>query len=181
MIIDTIADSVIGVIKYNNYHLRDDKKGWMGLLFAWRHLGGFIDNAIVALAKNDWKAFKKSMMDYMENLGYKECNYYNQFKRLSPKKISECIIDDGVDMSEMWYISEVEETPDGNRWIHHDYCKDENEAKLFLKLKSKRIIDAYNTTRGLNVEETHFADDHAWVSTKEGIQYKVDIRKWIVE
>jgi hypothetical protein len=181
MIIDTIADCMIAAVKYNDVHMKETKSGWMEGLFIWRNLGDFMDDAIVALAKNDWKAFKKSMMDYMENLGYKGCNYYNQFKRLSPKKISECIIDDGVDMSEMWYISEVEETPDGNRWIHHDYCKDENEAKLFLKLKSKRIIDAYNTTRGLNVEETHFADDHAWVSTKEGIQYKVDIRKWIVE
>ena len=181
MIIDTIADCVINVVKNDDYCLRDSKTGWMGLLFAWRHLGGFIDDAIVALAKDDWKAFKKSMMDYMENLGYKGCYYYNQFKRLSLKKISECIIDDGADMSELWYISECEERPDGYKWEHNEYCRDENEAKWFLKLKYDRIIDAYNTSRGLNVEKTHFTDDHAWVSTTEGVQCKMYVRKWIVK
>lgn len=180
MIIDTIADNIIAVVKYNDVHLKLSKSEWMSGLFCWRYLGEYMDDAIDALVKDDWRAFKKSMIDYMEELGYKGCVYYNQFKRLSLKKISECFIKNEVDMSELWYMSVDYEHPNGDvsRW--EEFYNTENEARIGVKSNAKELIQSYEV-RGVKFEKIDLADDHAWLITTDGIHIKLNVRKWIVK
>lgn len=92
MIIDMIIDNIIYVCK-GDVQFKETKASWMDSFDYWKnHLGDYVQDAIVALDNDDWKGFKASMIDYMKDNGYEGSWTYNQFKRLSLKKISECFV-----------------------------------------------------------------------------------------
>lgn len=92
MIIDMIIDNIIYVCK-GDVQFKETKASWMDSFDYWKnHLGDYVQDAIVALDNDDWKGFKVSMIGYMKDNGYEGSWAYNQFKRMSLKKISECFI-----------------------------------------------------------------------------------------
>lgn len=93
MVIDMIIENIIGVHKYGDVKFKETKETWIDYLDYWKDkLGDYIKDCIDALEGDDWKGFKKSMMDYMKENGYEGSWAYNQFKRMSLKVISECFV-----------------------------------------------------------------------------------------
>ena len=95
MIIDCIIDSIIYVSKGDGYKM--NKEEWIEYLdtssfFFDKAFGGnYIKLAKQAVQDEDWKEFKLRMNEYMWKNGNGGSWAYNQFNRLSLKKISECI------------------------------------------------------------------------------------------
>jgi hypothetical protein len=178
MIIDTIADNIINVVKYDDVKMKDTKTGWVNLLFCWRQLGNYVDNAIVALCKDDWKTFKKSLIEYMEDNGYKGCYYYNQFKRLSIKTIADCILQDDLDTKELWYVLEETEEPGYPADKRYSFWNSKQEVLNSIKFNYNFVIRAYTEGRGLKIEDSYLADEYAWLKTDNGIHVKFNVRKF---
>jgi hypothetical protein len=91
MIIDVIIESIIYVSKGDG--IKMNKEEWIEYLdekipdFD----GDYIKWAKQAVQEEDWREFKLRMNEYMWKNNYGASWTYNQFNRLSFKKISECI------------------------------------------------------------------------------------------
>ena len=95
MIIDCIIDSIIYVSKGDGYKM--NKEEWIEYLdtssffFDSKFCDNYIKLAKQAVQDEDWREFKFRMNEYMWRNNYGGSWAYNQFNRLSLKKISECI------------------------------------------------------------------------------------------
>ena len=89
MVIDAIIESIIYVSKGGG--IKMNKEEWIEYLSESTYIGKYMEWAMQAVQEEDWREFKLRMNEYMWKNNYGASWTYNQFNRLSFKKISECI------------------------------------------------------------------------------------------
>lgn len=91
MIIDVIIDSIIYVSKGDD-SFKMNKEEWIEYLDEKiPYFDDYMKWAKQAVQEEDWREFKLRMNEYMWKNGNGGSWAYNQFNRLSFKKISECV------------------------------------------------------------------------------------------
>ena len=90
MVIDAIIESIIYVSKGAD-GCKMNKEEWIEYLSESTYIGKYMEWAMQAVQEEDWREFKIRMNEYMWKNGNGASWAYNQFNRLSLKKISECI------------------------------------------------------------------------------------------
>ena len=90
MVIDAIIESIINVSK-GDVGFKMNKEEWIEYLSESTYIGRYMERAMQAVQEEDWREFKIRMNEYMWKHAIGATWAYNQFNRLSLKKIGECI------------------------------------------------------------------------------------------